>query len=154
MGNSASGTAVQTGEENPGASILSDKATTSSSSSTTEHNERNSALSAGNSLFKEPGDCAHVTALPRQAFSPFSEPNKPTAFAKVPRRKKSRCGYESCRRRVSITNSFCKCRCGRVFCRLHRFSMNHACEYDFKASARRAICEANPVVKAEKVRKI
>eukprot|EP00252_Welwitschia_mirabilis_P027046 TRINITY_DN9124_c0_g1_i1.p1 TRINITY_DN9124_c0_g1~~TRINITY_DN9124_c0_g1_i1.p1 ORF type:complete len:171 (-),score=19.07 TRINITY_DN9124_c0_g1_i1:336-848(-) len=58
----------------------------------------------------------------------------------------------SCRKRVGLTGF--KCRCGDVFCSLHRYSDKHDCSFDYKAAGREEIQKANPVVKAEKVRKI
>lgn len=58
----------------------------------------------------------------------------------------------SCRKRVGLT-SF-KCRCGNVFCALHRYSDKHACSYDYRTAARDAIAKANPVIKADKIDKI
>lgn len=62
----------------------------------------------------------------------------------------NRCG--SCRKRVGLTGF--KCKCGDVFCSLHRYSEKHDCSFDYKAAGRRDIEKANPVVKAEKIQKI
>ncbi|CAI7819958.1 unnamed protein product [Closterium sp. NIES-53] len=55
----------------------------------------------------------------------------------------------SCKRRVGLTGF--KCRCGDMFCAIHRYSDKHACSFDYKTAGREAIAKANPIVKADKV---
>jgi hypothetical protein len=62
----------------------------------------------------------------------------------------SRCG--TCRKRVGLTGF--SCRCGNLYCALHRYSDKHECQFDYRAAAMDAIAKANPVVKAEKLDKI
>uniref|UniRef100_A0ACD5UHP3 Uncharacterized protein n=1 Tax=Avena sativa TaxID=4498 RepID=A0ACD5UHP3_AVESA len=62
----------------------------------------------------------------------------------------SRCG--TCRKRVGLTGF--NCRCGNLYCALHRYSDKHECKFDYRAAAMDAIAKANPVVKAEKLDKI
>jgi hypothetical protein len=59
----------------------------------------------------------------------------------------NRCG--SCRKRIGLTGF--KCRCGNLYCALHRYSDKHTCTYDYKAAGQEAIAKANPLVVAEKV---
>ncbi|GMI96208.1 stress-associated protein 7 [Hibiscus trionum] len=54
-----------------------------------------------------------------------------------------------CRKKVGLTGF--KCRCGSTFCSTHRYPEKHECSFDFKASGRDAIANANPVIKADKV---
>lgn len=58
----------------------------------------------------------------------------------------------ACRKRVGLRGF--KCRCGDLFCALHRYSEKHDCSYDYKAAGRVAIAKQNPIVKASKVEKI
>ncbi|XP_009418488.2 zinc finger A20 and AN1 domain-containing stress-associated protein 8-like [Musa acuminata AAA Group] len=58
----------------------------------------------------------------------------------------------TCRKRVGLTGF--RCRCGDLFCSVHRYSDKHGCPFDYQTSARNAIAKANPVVKAEKLDKI
>ncbi|MGD7217375.1 zinc finger A20 and AN1 domain-containing stress-associated protein, partial [Ralstonia pseudosolanacearum] len=58
----------------------------------------------------------------------------------------------TCRKRVGLTGF--KCRCGGMFCPVHRYSEKHECSFDYKSTGRDAIAKANPVVKAEKIEKI
>lgn len=61
-----------------------------------------------------------------------------------------KCG--TCKKRVGLTGF--TCRCGNVFCAVHRYSDKHECPFDYRAAAQEAIAKANPVVKAEKMDKI
>jgi len=62
----------------------------------------------------------------------------------------SRCS--TCRKRVGLTGF--NCRCGNLYCAMHRYSDKHECKFDYRAAAMDAIAKANPVVKAEKLDKI
>lgn len=57
-----------------------------------------------------------------------------------------------CCKRVSLTGF--NCRCGNLFCGVHRYSDKHDCPFDYRTAAQEAIAKANPVVKAEKLDKI
>uniref|UniRef100_A0AAY5KZ90 Zinc finger, AN1-type domain 5b n=1 Tax=Esox lucius TaxID=8010 RepID=A0AAY5KZ90_ESOLU len=74
-----------------------------------------------------------------QSKSP--EPAKP---------KKNRCFM--CRKKVGLTGF--DCRCGNLFCGLHRYSDKHNCPYDYKAEAAAKIRKENPVVVADKIQRI
>lgn len=58
----------------------------------------------------------------------------------------------TCNKRVGLTGF--NCRCGNLFCAVHRYSDKHDCPFDYRTAAREAIAKANPVVKAEKLDKI
>ncbi|GAB4856059.1 Zinc finger A20 and AN1 domain-containing stress-associated protein 8 [Ancistrocladus abbreviatus] len=58
----------------------------------------------------------------------------------------------TCKKRVGLTGF--NCRCGNLFCAMHRYSDKHNCPFDYRTAARDAIAKANPVVKAEKLDKI
>ncbi|GCB66104.1 AN1-type zinc finger protein 5 isoform X2 [Scyliorhinus torazame] len=72
---------------------------------------------------------------------------------KVPEKskpKKNRCF--NCRKKVGLTGF--DCRCGNLFCGLHRYSDQHNCPYDYKAEAAEKIRKENPIVVAEKIQKL
>uniref|UniRef100_A0ACD5Z5H6 Uncharacterized protein n=1 Tax=Avena sativa TaxID=4498 RepID=A0ACD5Z5H6_AVESA len=69
-----------------------------------------------------------------------------------PKRKEGPNRCSTCRKRVGLTGF--NCRCGNMFCSLHRYSDKHDCQFDYRTAARDAIAKANPVVKAEKLDKI
>ncbi|OAY44777.1 zinc finger A20 and AN1 domain-containing stress-associated protein 8 [Manihot esculenta] len=58
----------------------------------------------------------------------------------------------TCKKRVGLTGF--SCRCGSIFCSVHRYSDKHGCTYNYQTAGRDAIAKANPVVKAEKLDKI
>merc|ERR1711874_731124 len=46
------------------------------------------------------------------------------------------------------------CRCGGLFCAVHRYTDKHECSFDYKAMGEKEISEANPLIVAYKVAKI
>eukprot|EP00250_Pteridium_aquilinum_P009768 c18920_g2_i1 orf=117-755(+) len=96
---------------------------------------------------KEPSPSS-TCAQPDPALSTSLSCAEPDS--KPPSQKPNRCF--SCRKRVGLTGF--KCRCGDVFCAVHRYSDKHDCSFDYKAVAQSIIAKANPVVKADKVAKI
>ena len=58
----------------------------------------------------------------------------------------------TCRKRVGLTGF--KCRCGSTFCGSHRYPERHGCGFDFKMMGRKEIAQANPLIRAEKLRRI
>ncbi|KAM4635961.1 AN1-type zinc finger protein 4 isoform 2-T2 [Discoglossus pictus] len=58
-----------------------------------------------------------------------------------------------CGKKTGLVTSY-ECRCGNNFCATHRYAETHDCTYDYKASGRRYLQEANPVVTAPKLPKI
>lgn len=66
------------------------------------------------------------------------------------KKKKSRC--LSCKKKVGLTGF--TCRCGGLFCSIHRYSDKHECNFDYKELGAQEIRKSNPVVVATKVQKI
>ncbi|XP_068711811.1 AN1-type zinc finger protein 6-like isoform X1 [Montipora foliosa] len=64
--------------------------------------------------------------------------------------KRNRCFM--CRKKVGLTGF--ECRCGNVFCGLHRYSDKHDCSFDYKADGRAKISKDNPIVVGSKIQKI
>jgi hypothetical protein len=58
----------------------------------------------------------------------------------------------SCRKKVGLLGF--ACRCGGMFCSLHRYAEKHACDFDFKTADREKIAKNNPLVVAAKINKI
>ncbi|XP_056460726.1 AN1-type zinc finger protein 5 [Gadus chalcogrammus] len=65
-------------------------------------------------------------------------------------KKKNRCF--SCRKKVGLTGF--DCRCGNLFCAIHRYSDKHDCPYDYRGAAAARIRKENPIVVAEKIQKL
>jgi len=66
------------------------------------------------------------------------------------KKKKNRC--HTCKKKVGLTGF--TCRCGGLFCSIHRYSDKHQCDFDYKALGAEEISKSNPVVVAQKVAKI
>jgi len=64
--------------------------------------------------------------------------------------KKNRC--TSCKKKVGLTGFMC--RCGGLYCGLHRYSDKHQCTFDYKELAQQQIRKANPLIVGEKINKI
>uniref|UniRef100_A0A7M4FF62 AN1-type zinc finger protein 6 n=1 Tax=Crocodylus porosus TaxID=8502 RepID=A0A7M4FF62_CROPO len=99
-------------------------------------------------------DCCH-TPFFRPLIASVSESAEPTTEEQdksldKPKQKKNRCFM--CRKKVGLTGF--ECRCGNVFCAMHRYSDVHSCSYNYKADAAEKIRKENPVVVGEKIQKI
>merc|ERR1712001_378885 len=66
------------------------------------------------------------------------------------KKKKNRCF--SCKKKVGLTGF--TCRCGGLFCSIHRYSDKRECNFDYKELGAEEIRKSNPVVVAKKVQKI
>lgn len=84
-------------------------------------------------------------SLPSTKASISAEAGEPSTKAGP-----SRCN--TCKKRVGLTGF--TCRCGNLFCGMHRYSDKHDCPFDYRTAAQDAIAKANPVIKAEKLDKI
>ncbi|XP_023659065.1 AN1-type zinc finger protein 5a [Paramormyrops kingsleyae] len=92
-----------------------------------------------------------VVTQPTPSTSHSSSSGSDDAKApEVPKTKKNRCFM--CRKKVGLTGF--DCRCGNLFCGLHRYSDKHNCPYDYKAEAAAKIRKENPVVVADKIQRI
>ena len=87
------------------------------------------------------------TSVSDTTQQPSEEQNK---SLEKPKQKKNRCFM--CRKKVGLTGF--ECRCGNVYCGVHRYSDVHNCSYNYKADAAEKIRKENPVVVGEKIQKI
>lgn len=55
--------------------------------------------------------------------------------------------------RISLFSGF-ECRCGGLFCAMHRYSDKHECTFDYRSHGQQEIRRNNPVVVGEKIQKI
>uniref|UniRef100_A0A6M2DF93 Putative an1-type zinc finger protein 5 n=1 Tax=Xenopsylla cheopis TaxID=163159 RepID=A0A6M2DF93_XENCH len=81
--------------------------------------------------------------------------DKPNSFdnkdsEKDSKKKKNRC--TTCRKKVGLTGF--ECRCGGLFCAVHRYSDKHDCGFDYRELGAQEIRRNNPVVVGEKIKKI
>jgi len=66
------------------------------------------------------------------------------------KKKSNRC--QMCRKKVGLTGF--ECRCGGLYCSLHRYSDKHDCTFDYRQLGAEEIRKNNPVVVGEKIHKI
>uniref|UniRef100_A0A8C2ULS5 AN1-type zinc finger protein 6 n=1 Tax=Chinchilla lanigera TaxID=34839 RepID=A0A8C2ULS5_CHILA len=91
--------------------------------------------------------CDPPSSVSDTAQQPSEEQSK---SLEKPKQKKNRCLM--CRKKVGLTGF--ECRCGNVYCGVHRYSDVHNCSYNYKADAAEKIRKENPVVVGEKIQKI
>nr|XP_020446232.1 AN1-type zinc finger protein 5 isoform X1 [Monopterus albus] len=91
-----------------------------------------------------------ISQPPASSPSPVASSSNEESKGEIPKPKKNRCFM--CRKRVGLTGF--DCRCGNLFCGIHRYSDKHNCPYDYKAEAAAKIRKENPVVVADKIQRI
>ena len=103
---------------------------------------------------KEPAvaGAVNVQAAPLEVKIISTEPSSASSKPSEMKAKEGPSRCTTCRKRVGLTGF--GCRCGSLFCAIHRYSDKHDCPFDYRTAARDAIAKANPVVKAEKLDKI
>nr|BAO74165.1 zinc finger protein [Cucurbita pepo subsp. ovifera] len=111
-----------------------------------DHGKKAAVVTSPTKLEIEP---AVSSIIPTQPSWTSPNASSSTNIEKV-KASPNRCS--SCRKRVGLTGF--NCRCGSLFCAVHRYSDKHDCTFDYQAVGREAIAKANPVVKAEKLDKI
>jgi hypothetical protein len=97
-------------------------------------------------------DCAQAASFAEgDDDTPIASPSgQDSDGQKDGKKKKNRC--LSCKKKVGLTGF--TCRCGGLFCSLHRYSDKHVCSFDYKELGAEEIRKSNPVVVAAKVQKI
>ncbi|XP_041460192.1 AN1-type zinc finger protein 5-like [Lytechinus variegatus] len=66
------------------------------------------------------------------------------------KKKRNRC--HTCRKKVGLTGF--ECRCGGLYCSIHRYSDKHNCSFDYRSHGQEEIRKNNPVVVGEKIQKL
>eukprot|EP00800_Vazella_pourtalesii_P009601 TRINITY_DN2414_c0_g1_i1.p1 TRINITY_DN2414_c0_g1~~TRINITY_DN2414_c0_g1_i1.p1 ORF type:complete len:186 (+),score=32.69 TRINITY_DN2414_c0_g1_i1:53-610(+) len=70
----------------------------------------------------------------------------------TPELKKKRNRCETCNRKVGLTGFTCHCK--KLFCSEHQYPDEHNCEIDYKLLGREQLKKSNPLVVAEKIKKL
>ena len=65
-------------------------------------------------------------------------------------KKRQRCHH--CNKKVGLTAL--ACRCGGIFCGLHRYSDKHDCTFDYKHHGKEQLARANPLIAGARIHKI
>jgi hypothetical protein len=76
----------------------------------------------------------------------------PLTASSVDKKKRNRCSWESCNKKLGLTGF--DCRCGGQYCPLHRYANEHNCTFDYKEHGQNEIRKNMPVVQADRVRRI
>jgi len=64
-------------------------------------------------------------------------------------RNTKKCNFENCKKKLGIISY--KCNCGSYYCRKHRYSWMHNCNYNFKEHGRIKLMEENNKIIADKI---
>merc|ERR1712241_563984 len=96
-----------------------------------------------------------AAAVPEEELPKISPTDGATAAVASPaaaaaEKKENRCAL--CKKKVGLTGF--TCRCGGLFCGIHRYSDKHDCNFDYKAMRKKKISKSNPVIVAQKINKI
>ncbi|XP_021283488.1 putative zinc finger A20 and AN1 domain-containing stress-associated protein 8 [Herrania umbratica] len=75
-------------------------------------------------------------------------PNRCASVDSGPSKIKNRC--ESCNKKLGSMGF--TCRCGKVFCQVHLYPMEHSCQYDFQKADRQILAKQNPVIKGDRLK--
>ena len=57
-----------------------------------------------------------------------------------------KCNHTDCKKKLTLTSITCKCE--KTFCPVHRYPADHACTFDFHASAKQVLLKtmSTPIV--------
>lgn len=95
------------------------------------------------------GDKPGPSGTPEKEEAEGTNP-EPSAQSSSSQKKKNRC--QACNKKVGLTGF--ECRCGGMFCGIHRYSDMHTCGFDYKSLGAAEIRKNNPIVVSEKIQKI
>ncbi|THD26204.1 AN1-type zinc finger protein 6 (Zinc finger A20 domain-containing protein 3) [Fasciola hepatica] len=103
----------------------------------------------------QPDDEVTVTSLSDDLLDALkdSKPGSPASSCSstsTSSKKRPRC--DVCHKRVGLTGF--TCRCGGLYCSLHRYSDAHSCSFDYRESGQEEIRRSNPQIICQKVQKI
>ena len=70
----------------------------------------------------------------------------------TPEMKKKRNRCEICNKKVGLTGL--TCRCNKLFCSEHQYPDEHNCKFDYKEHGKEQLKKSNPLVIAEKIKKL
>ena len=82
-----------------------------------------------------------------------SNPDKIISMKLVSKKpKKNRCAFESCKKKIKMTDT--QCRCEQIFCPLHRLPESHNCTFDYKNLGKNILKKTLEKVVNDKINKI
>lgn len=89
----------------------------------------------------------------QQFKSSFTNTPHETTRPKTQARTSIKQKCNACSKKLGLTSGF-KCKCGLVFCSVHRYSDRHTCSFDYKEAGRAALIRENPLMRDDKVLKL
>jgi len=137
-------------QPNSSSSTTTTTSTTTSTSSKSDLHQ-STTLSENSSKVESESKCeaSSIAVSQSSSTSMHTEEEKDEPIpAKKP--KKNRC--LTCKKKLGLTGF--TCRCGDLFCSIHRYSDKHDCTFDYNAMGKKEIRDNNPVIVAQKVAKI
>ncbi|XP_059053527.1 AN1-type zinc finger protein 5 isoform X1 [Achroia grisella] len=130
-------------------STVSNKDVRSKTSAELERNERNIDADIGKKSLKRKLE-EESGAGTSGASTGTSDTDADDKDPSKDKKKKNRCAV--CRKKVGLTGF--ECRCGGLFCAVHRYSDKHECSFDYRELGAQEIRRNNPVVVSQKIHKI
>lgn len=113
--------------------------------------ERSNAATAAAQAAQAAGNAAAAETIAAEAASSSEgDASGEEKDDKDTKKKKNRCA--TCRKKVGLTGF--ECRCGGLFCAIHRYSDKHDCSFNYREMGAQEIRRNNPVVVGEKIQKI
>ncbi|GAV66006.1 zf-AN1 domain-containing protein/zf-A20 domain-containing protein, partial [Cephalotus follicularis] len=87
-------------------------------------------------------------SMDESSSSSTSETTLPTAttVSGSSRDNINRC--QSCKKKVGLIGF--QCRCGNLFCKMHRYPKEHSCTFDFKGADLKVLAKKKPVVRGDR----
>ncbi|KAK2971755.1 hypothetical protein RJ640_022894 [Escallonia rubra] len=96
---------------------------------------------------ENPSTSTNATAVNTDDTSSSMKSMVSTAAAGGDSKARIRC--HCCKKRVRVAGF--ECRCGGIFCAMHRYPEEHACTFDFKSTGRVVLAKQNPLFVADKL---
>lgn len=122
--------------------------TTALSSSASNANERVQAPEVEGATAKSSAEEGELPSCP----SPSTSTDSPDGSDSPDKGKKKKNRCATCRKKVGLTGF--ECRCGGLFCSIHRYSDKHDCQFDYRLHGQEEIRKNNPVIVGEKIQKL
>ncbi|XP_070545841.1 AN1-type zinc finger protein 6-like [Ptychodera flava] len=138
---STSTTNLSTPSSEPSASAIT--ATTTTTITSSSHSESEETQPIGATASQQATQGSPTTSTASTSSDEKDDSDKKT-------KKRNRC--YTCRKKVGLTGF--ECRCGGLFCSIHRYSDKHNCTFDYRAEGQEQIRKNNPVIVGEKIQKI
>ncbi|KAL5040008.1 hypothetical protein RTP6_007088 [Batrachochytrium dendrobatidis] len=90
----------------------------------------------------------HSLRSSKTSIKPVSFVDMTSSTGSAIHRGKKKCF--TCNKKLGAASSI-KCRCGAVFCAVHRYSDRHNCSFNYKEAGKASLIRDNPIVKKDKL---